>query len=78
MPRAEPEMVIINKFYDFSVWTAKHVAKFPRTYKFAVGDRLLNRVSDIQELLIRAKYRRDRLQLLQDVNLGLEMLRFTW
>jgi hypothetical protein len=21
-------MVIVNKFYDFSVWTAKHVAKF--------------------------------------------------
>ena len=67
MPRAEPEMVLINKFYDFAVWTGKHVAKFPRTYKFTVGDRLQNRVEDILELLIKAKYRRNRLELLQDL-----------
>ena len=76
MPRAEPEMVLINKFYDFAVWTGNHVAKFPKTHKFTVGDRLQNRVSDILETLIKAKYRRNRLELLQDANLGLELLRF--
>ena len=33
-------------------------------------------MQDIFETLIRAKYRRDRLELLREANVGLEMLRF--
>ena len=70
------ELHIINKAYELLIWTANHVAKFPRSHKFTLGDRLQIRMHEVLETLIMAKYRRDRLELLQQVNLQLELLRF--
>lgn len=70
------EMHLINKFYDLLIWTSNHVGKFPRSHKFTLGDRLQIRAQEVLESLITAKYRRDRLELLEQVNLQLELLRF--
>ena len=76
MRTSKNELHLINKFYELLIWTAKHVAKFPRSHKFTLGDRLQIRMQEVLETLITAKYRRDRLELLQQVNLQLELLRF--
>lgn len=76
MRKTDTEMQLINKFYDLVIWTSNHVAKFPRPHKFTLGDRMQSRLYEVLETLIAAKYRRERLPLLQDANLQLEMLRF--
>ena len=76
MARAGPEMLLITKVYDLVVWSCRHVAKFPRTHRFTLGDRLEVRLYEVLEMLIRAKYTRDRRALLRSVNVELELLRF--
>jgi hypothetical protein len=52
------------------------VEKFPRSHKFTIGDRIEIAALDVLEMLIEATYTRDRLQHLQQANLGIEKLRF--
>ena len=51
------------------------VEKFPRSQKFALGDRIQSTALGVLEGLIEASYRRDRQQLLVQVNRGVEKLR---
>ena len=50
--------------------------KFPQNHRFVLGERLEQRLYDLLETLIEAKYSRGRLPLLQLANLRLEILRF--
>jgi hypothetical protein len=70
------ELTIITKLYDLLIWTARHVEKFPRTYRFSLGEALLRRQRGLLDLLLRAKYTRQRTELLTEANLQLELLRF--
>jgi hypothetical protein len=74
MAKAGPEMDVITKMYDLVLWGAKHVGKFPRSHRFTLGDRLEVRLYAVLEMLLRARYTRDRLPLLRQVNVELELL----
>src|SRR5262249_33726340 len=50
--------------------------KFPRNHRFVLGERIERNLYDLLEILIRAKFTRNRQELLQQANLGLEVLRF--
>ena len=76
MAKAGPEMLVITKVYDLVIWSCRHVAKFPRSHRFTLGDRLEVRLYQVLEMLIRAKYTRDRVSILRAVNVELELLRF--
>ena len=75
MAKAAAELVVITKMYDLVIWGCQHVARFPRSHKFTVGDRLATRLQDLFDLLVRAKFHRERQALLEQVNLELELLR---
>jgi len=75
MKRGE-EMVIITKTYDLILWSCNHTSKFPRNHRFVLGERIERNLYDLLETMIEAKYSRQRQQLLQNVNLKLEILRF--
>ena len=47
MAKAGPEMLLITKAYDLVVWSCRHVAKFPRSYRFTLGDRLEIRLYEV-------------------------------
>ena len=47
MAKAAAELVVITKMYDLVIWGCQHVAKFPRSHKFTVGDRLATRLQDL-------------------------------
>ena len=70
------ELSVIVKAYDLVLWTANHVAKFPRGHRFTAGERLERQVYFVLEGLVRAKYQRQRTQILRDTNVELEILRF--
>jgi len=40
MPKAGPEMVVITKFYDLVLWSCNHIARFPRSHRFTLGERI--------------------------------------
>ena len=76
MPKQENELVVIEKTQELLVWSLKHIEKFPRTHRHGLGLRIEERLSLILDLLIEAKFNRERLPLLQRCNLLLEQLRF--
>ena len=78
MPKAAAELVVIEKAQELLVWSLKHIEKFPRTHRYGLGLRLEQRLSELLDRLIEAKYTKERLPLLHRCNLDLERLRFDY
>jgi hypothetical protein len=72
----QEELVIITKTYDLILWSCNHTGRFPRQHRFVLGERLEGTLYDLLETLIQAKYSRERIQLLNEAKLKLEILRF--
>jgi hypothetical protein len=70
------ELLVITKTYDLIAWACKHTSRFPRNHRFVLGERLERNLHDLLELLIQARYSRERKPLLDQANLKLEVLRF--
>lgn len=66
----------LEQIYRFLLWLMPTVEKFPRTYKFTLGDRIQTTAFVVLEGLIEATYTRVREKRLSDVNLAIERLRF--
>ena len=67
---------VVQKTYDFLLWLLPHIAKFSRQHRFTLGDRLEREALDLLMGLVEAGYSRDKRDLLQRANLGIERLRF--
>jgi hypothetical protein len=72
------ELAVIQKTYDLVKWSCAHVARFPRSQRFVLGERIERRLYDLLEVLIQARYTRERAELLREANLSLEILRYQW
>ena len=71
------ELLVIQKLYDYLIWVSPIINRLPRDKKYTIEDRLLNRLYDVLEDLIKAKYRsRKKIELLEQANVGLEIVRF--
>lgn len=46
--------IVVQKAYEFSVWMIQKVENFPRSYRFSVGDRLVEGVLDVLLKLVDA------------------------
>ena len=70
------ELIVITKTYDFILWSCNHTGKFPRNHRFVLGEKIERTLYNLLEILIQAKYARQRQSLLEQANLTLEILRF--
>jgi hypothetical protein len=70
------ELKVIQDFYDFMLWLLGHTEKFPRHHRYSLGVSIENRLQRILELLLRAKFSRQKTIYLSDANMELEVLRF--
>lgn len=70
------ELSVITHTYDLMLWTAGRLEKFPRAQRFGLGRRIEEKLFDLLDLLLAAKYSRDKLQTLQHAALRVEQLRF--
>ena len=61
--------------YEASKWICRKVEKLPRSYRFTLGDRMINTSLDLYLLLVEAQYSRDKRRILKQANLELEKLR---
>ena len=74
--RGQHELTAITKAYDLVLWSCRHTARFPRSHRFVLGERIERNLYDLLEGLVQARYTRERRPLLVQANLTLEVLRF--
>src|SRR5277367_3812231 len=67
------ELTVITKTYDLILWSCQHTGKFPRNHRFVLGERIERNLYDLLKILIRAKYTRQRQELLEQANLVLDI-----
>ena len=56
--------VVVGKAYDFLLWLLPKVEKFPRSYRFSVGERMTEAGLDLLVSVTEAAYSRDKACLL--------------
>jgi len=74
--RASTDLLVVTKAYDLVRELMERVDRYPRSHKFLLGDRTLTSAYDLFDLLLEAKYSRNKVALLDRANLILERLRF--
>jgi len=78
-PRGRPartNVAAVEAMYQLVLWLVPVLDGLPRRQKFQLGDRLQATALDVLDTLIEAAYTRQRSELLQRANLGLEKLRY--
>lgn len=71
------ELPIIQKTYDLIKWYIPILNRLPKDHRFALGDRIINKLYDLLEGLIEARYAKsDKLTRLQSLNTQLDILRY--
>ena len=68
--------VVVDKTYDLALWLIQKVEKFPKSYRFSVGQRLIDTGLDLLLLLVDAAYRKDKREPLRTAGLRTNALRF--
>ncbi len=66
----------LEKAYRFLLWLIPTLEKFPRSQRFLLGDRIETTALDVLEGLTNATYSKQVEEILREVNLALERLRF--
>lgn len=67
---------IIVKTYDLLMYLLPQVAKFPRSERFLLGERLESACFDIMEMLLNACYTSEKSSILNRTNIKLEHARY--
>ena len=70
------ELPIIQKVYDLVKWYVPILQKLPRSHRFTIGDRIITNLYQLLEDLLQARYRRNKLERLKEINAALEILRY--
>jgi hypothetical protein len=60
----------LTKTYDLMLWLFPQVGKFPKQYRFILGDRIENLLLDVCGGLIEARYSRDKIVTLKAANIS--------
>ena len=71
-----PGPVVVGKAYDLVLWLVQKVEKFPKSYRFSVGQRLIDTGLDLLLLLVDAAYRKEKREPLRAAGLRTNALRF--
>lgn len=74
---AKDELIVIDRTYELVRWFLGRLAKFPRSHRYGLGQRIESRLFDVLERLVQAKYadRQTKRHMLETVNLDLEVVR---
>jgi len=73
--REDTLLPVIQKAYDVNLWLLQRVGKFPRQYKFTLGDRLQTTGLDLCLALVEASHSRSKERPLYRADRLLDQLR---
>lgn len=71
-----PEPTVIQKAYDLVKWYVPLIEKLPRNTKFTLGDRITNRLYNLLDNLVAARYAQSKLDLLHRANQDTNIIRY--
>ena len=54
------EPAAVTRAYQLILWAIPQINKYPRDHRFTLGDRTINHLYELLELLVQASYTRDR------------------
>ena len=74
-PKFEEDLSVFVKWTEFVEWLFPHTEKFPRRARLTIALRLENYALDIIEDLTVARYSKNKIELLQKINMNLEKMR---
>jgi hypothetical protein len=74
---ARPELSVIDRTYELVRWFLGHLAKFPRSHRYGLGQAIEQTLYAVLESLLRAKYGAAgaKAEYLGEANVQLEILR---
>lgn len=75
-PSKTDELPIIQKTYDLIVWFVPILNRLPRSHKFILGDKIIERLYKMLEQFILARYEKDKLLRLETINPEIVVLRY--
>jgi four helix bundle protein len=67
---------IIARYYEFLKWLMQRTSKFPRNQRYIFGRRIEENALAVLEKLIEAYYRKEKIELLHQINIELEKSRY--
>ena len=70
------EIPVILESYEYTTWLFPETGRFPRDLRFSLGQRLEGLSLDLLELLIEAKYQKNKYDSLNRANTKIEVSRF--
>lgn len=70
------EIPIVQKTYDLIKWYVPILNRLPKNHRFLLGDRMVSGLYDFLEQLIKARFEKDKLARLEDLNSHLAILRY--
>ena len=76
MRDTHPELPVIQRAYDFTLWLVPVLNRWPRDHKFALGDRMVQGAYDLLEGLVGCRYLKDKERRLVALNGLLDRLRY--
>ena len=75
--QAEVELLALSRWEEHTAWLLDRTARWPKTLRMTLTQRVESEALDIVGLLVRARYRRrGRRDVLDEANLALERLRY--
>ena len=69
-------MWFVLRAYDLTLWIVRKVEKFPRSFRFSIGERLIARSLDVLETLVEAAYAADKRNLPEHAGRRVNSLRY--
>ncbi|MEM7305780.1 MAG: four helix bundle protein [Planctomycetota bacterium] len=73
---AGPELQVLARWEEHTGWLLQHTARWPKSARFTLCQRVQNHALDVTEMLVAARYRPgERARALAEANLRLERLR---
>ncbi len=70
------ELPIIQKTYDLIKWYIPILTRLPKIHKFTLGDRMTNQLYDLLEGLLTARYRQEKLSVLEPLKSIIDILKY--
>lgn len=70
------ELPIIQKTYDLVKWYVPILTRLPRDYRFTLGQRMNNTLCSLLEGLLRSRFSRNKILLLENLNSDLDILQY--
>jgi hypothetical protein len=72
------ELTVITHTYDLLIWTLGHTGKFPRNHRYGLGRRIEDKLHDLLDSLVEAKFSGDKSEVLRQAGLRVEELRLLY